>query len=488
MKLQMSNLFKRIIMAITYSTVGALTVLIIGAVVYLDNQADLQPWHLAKLDQEFTVNSGVDNFKDYLALEERLFQQLDNLVYTKIPDDQRSVINRYNRGSLSDPSQWPKNWNRSFELPSESPSASVLLLHGMSDSPYSLRHIGERLNDAGAYVLGLRLPGHGTAPSGLTRISWQDMTAAVQLAMRHLAQQNPEQPIYIIGYSNGAALAVNYTLETLQDNTLPRVKRVAILSPEIGLTPVAILAKWQARLGRLLGLEKLAWNSVLPEYDPYKFNSFAVNAGNVAYQITSEIQQKLTTLSDQGKLKDLPPILAFTSVVDATVSTPALISGLFARLPVSGHELVLFDINHKSDITPLMKWNPVKIIQTLQANPDYSFTLSLVTNRGEQPQAVNVHTRHPGNTQINHSTLELQWPKDIFSLSHVALPFPQNDPLYGGHPESNSSILQLGNIALRGERGVLSISGTDIMRLRWNPFYPYIEKRVFNFLDLKHLD
>lgn len=486
MKLQISSLFKRIIMAITYSTLGALTALIIGAVVYLDSQADLHVWHLAKLDQEFTVNSDVDNFKDYLALEERLFQQLDSLVYAKIPDDQRSVINRYNRGSLSDPSQWSKNWNRSFELPSKSPNASVLLLHGMSDSPYSLRHIGERLNDAGAYVLGLRLPGHGAAPSGLTRISWHDMSAAVQLAMCHLAQQNPEQPIYIIGYSNGAALAVNYTLETLQDKTLPRVERVAILSPEIGLTPVAALAKWQARLGRLLGLEKLAWNSVLPEYDPYKFNSFAVNAGNVAYQITSQIQQKLTSLNNEGKLKNLPPILAFTSAVDATVSTPDLVSGLFARLPTGGHELVLFDINHQADIKPLMKWNPAVIVKTLQENPDYSFTLSLVTNRDGQNQTVNVHTRHPGNTQITDSILELQWPKDIFSLSHVALPFPENDPLYGNHPEDkNPEGLHLGDIALRGERGVLSISGTDMMRLRWNPFYPYIESRVFNFLDLE---
>ena len=485
MKFRMTHLFRRVIMAISYSTIGALIVLIIGFVVYLDNQADLHAWHLAKLDQEFTVDSGVDSFKDYQALEERLFQQLDTLVYTKIPDDQRNATNRYTRGSLSDPSQWPQNWNHSFILPAKSPNASVLLLHGMSDSPYSLRHIGQRLNNAGAYVLGLRLPGHGTAPSGLTRISWQDMAAAVRLAIHHLAQQNAKQPIYIIGYSNGAALAVHYTLETLQDNTLPRVKRVVILSPEIGLTPVAALAKWQARLGRLLGLEKLAWTDILPEYDPYKYNSFAVNAGNVAYQLTSEIQEQLTTLSGQGKLGNLPPILAFTSVVDATVSTPDLISGLFARLPVGGHELVLFDINHEANIKPLMKWNPKKIVQALEASPDHSFTLSDVTNENEQDQIVYVHTHPPGKKQSTDSTIALKWPKNIFSLAHVALPFPENDPLYGGHPKGKNPGIQLGNIALRGERGVLWVSGTDMLRLRWNPFFPYIETRVFNFLGLE---
>ena len=487
MEFRLPRLFRRVIRAISFSAVGAVLVLIIGFVVYLNNQADLHVWHLAKLDQEFTVDSGVDNFKDYLALEERLFQQLDTLVYEKIPADQRNDINRYNRGSLSDPTHRSPNWNHSFVLPPESPGASVLLLHGMSDSPYSLRHIGERLNAAGTYVLGLRLPGHGTAPSGLTEISWQDMAAAVELAMRHLAQQNGSQPIYIIGYSNGAALAVHYALKTLQDKTLPRVERVVVLSPEIGLTPVAALAKWQARLGRLLGLEKLAWNSILPEYDPYKYNSFAVNAGNVAYQMTSQIQEKLTTLSDEGKLENLPPILAFTSVVDATVSTPALVSGLFAYLPSGGHELVLFDINHKADIRPLMKWDPAKIVQALQADPDQTFTLSVVTNKNEQNQAVNVHTRHPGEDRPTVSMLKLQWPKDLFSLAHVALPFPENDPLYGGRPEGKKTGFQLGSIALRGERGVLWVSGSDMMRLRWNPFYPYVETRVFNFFGLESL-
>ncbi len=485
MKFRLSRLFRRVILAISYSTIGALAVLIIVFVVYLNNQADLHVWHLAKLDQEFTVDSGVDNFKDYLALEKRLFQQLDTLVYARIPADQHNDINRYNRGSLSDPKRWSPNWNHSFVLPAESPGASVLLLHGMSDSPYSLRHIGERLNAAGAYVLGLRLPGHGTAPSGLIEISWQDMDAAVDLAMRHLAQHNSNKPIYIIGYSNGAALAVHYALKTLQDKTLPPVERVVVLSPQIGLTPVAALAKWQARLGHFLGLEKLAWNAILPEYDPYKYNSFAVNAGDVAYQLTNEIQKKLTILSDEDKLEELPPILAFTSVVDATVSTPALVQGLFARLPSDGDELVLFDINHRAEIRPLMKWDPTKIVQALQAAPDHTFTLSVVTNKNEQNHAVNVHTRQPGEDKPTLSMLKLQWPKGIYSLSHVALPFPENDPLYGGRPEGKNPGLRLGSIALRGERGVLRISGSDMMRLRWNPFYPYIETRVFNFLGLE---
>lgn len=482
MNFQLSDLLIRIIKAILYSAFGATIVLVTGFVFYLNKQTDLQVWHHAELDEEFTVDSELTDFTEYRVLEERLFQQLDDLVYKKVPVNQHSEISRYQHGSLSDPTQKHKNWNRSFVLSAKSPTASVLLLHGMSDSPYSLRHIGQQLNKAGVEVLGLRLPGHGTAPSGLTNITWQDMAASVQLAVQHLAKKNADAPIYIMGYSNGAALAVHYALKTLEQNHLPKVQRVVILSPAIGVTSVAAFAIWQARLGRILGLQKLAWNAILPEYDPYKYNSFAVNAGNVVYELTNEIQKKISILGNNNQLNALPPILAFSSVVDATVVTSALVHGLFERLPIGGHELVLFDINHQSYIKSLMKWDPTNMIHILQADKNKHFTLTMVSNKDKQ--AVHLYTLIPQNDQPIHSVLGLQWPHNLYSLAHVSLPFSENDPIYGYHPDADHSVLQLGNIALRGEKGVLQISGTEMMRLRWNPFYPYIESKVFDFFNL----
>jgi alpha-beta hydrolase superfamily lysophospholipase len=484
---QLISLVSHTLKALSYSTVGALVVLIIVFVVYMNGRADLHVWHLVELDEEFTADSDVQTFTEYLALEERLFKQLDERVYAKIADDQHQEINRYNRGSLSDPERWSPNWNRSFTLTAESPKAAVLLLHGMSDSPYSLRHLGERLHTAGANVLGLRMPGHGTAPSGLVDLNWQDMAAAVRLAMRHLAQQNDGLPIYVIGYSTGAALAVNYALAALADESLPPIERIVLLSPAIGVTSVAFLAVWQARLGHLLGLEKLAWNAILPEYDPFKYGSFAVNAGNVVYQLTNEIQQQLTALGEAGKLQGVPPILAFSSIVDATVSTPALVSNLFQQLPAGERELVLFGINRATEIEPIMKWDPAAVTQALQANPHPAFTLSLMINENPQSKKVIVRSQAPGQQGPSDSDIGLSWPEDIYSLAHVALPFPPHDSLYGGQPEGNSPGIHLGDLALRGERGVLQVPADEMLRLRWNPFYPYVESRVLEFLGLEVL-
>lgn len=484
----LTRMARRIVVAIAYGASGATLALLVAGIVYLDSQPELDVWHLAKLDAEFTETSAVDSFAGYLALEERLFAQLNEQVYARIATDQRRLINRYNRGSLSDPERWSPNWNRSFVQRAEQPRAGVLLLHGMSDSPYSLRGIGQTLNAAGATVVGLRLPGHGTAPSGLVEISWQDMAAAVRLAMRQLAAELGEgdaaRPLYIVGYSTGAALAVNYALATLDDAALPKVDKLVLLSPAIGVSSAAVLAVWQARLGHLLGLEKLAWNAIVAEYDPFKYSSFAVNAGDVVYRLTRHIQSRLEALSGTGKLAGFPPVLAFSSVVDATVSAPALVSGLFERLPAGGHELLLFDINRVAAIEPILKVDPIAAVLALRDQPGRRFTLSVVGNENDSSRRVVVRSARPGEAASSETALGLAWPDEVYSLAHVALPFAPDDPVYGGRPLGKSPGVHLGDLALRGERGVLQIPASDMLRLRWNPFYPYLESRILAFVGL----
>ena len=59
-----------------------------------------------------------------------------------------------------------------------------------------------------------------------------------------------------------------------------------------------------------------------------------------------------------------------------------------------------------------------------------------------------------------------------------------NDPLYGKLMPDDSTMIHLGNMDLRGERGVLQIPADDMLRLRWNPFYPYMERRILEFVRL----
>jgi len=67
----------------------------------------------------------------------------------------------------------------------------------------------------------------------------------------------------------------------------------------------------------------------------------------------------------------------------------------------------------------------------------------------------------------------------MYSLSHVAVPFPLSDSLYGREPdEKNRYGISLGTISLRGETGTLSVGLETLMRVTSNPFFPWMLARV----------
>jgi alpha-beta hydrolase superfamily lysophospholipase len=292
-------------------------------------------------------------------------------------------------------------------------------------------------------------------------------------------------PLQVVGYSNGAALALNATLSALEDDTLPLPDRLVLLSPEIQVTALAKFAVWQARLGHWLGVEKLAWNDILVEYDPFKYGSFAVNAGDLSYRITAEVQAQLDRLGHGDALERMPPTLAFSSVVDATVYTPALVTNLFNPLPPGDHELVLFDINRQADLDGLLTSDPQIMLDAIGLISDHEYALAVISNVSagrSEVAAFELSEEGLANTGI---PLRLAWPEDVFSLSHVALPFAVTDSLYGAAPNPPSPGVQIGRGVLRGERGVLYISEAAMLRQRWNPFYPYLEARTLAFLGLE---
>ena len=469
---------------IGFMLLGAGLAFLAGGIWLLQSRPDLDLWHTVDLDEEFTEHSDVTTFAEYLQLERRLFDQLEQKVYDRVDPESRRLSLRYRRGGIADPQLWSHDWNRTFELRADEPRAGVLLLHGMSDSPYSLRAIGESLHRHGATVVGLRLPGHGTAPTGLRSITAEDLVAAAEIGVRQVTERANGRPVYIVGYSMGGALAVTYVLNSLEDETLPKIAGIVLVSPAIGITGAAQFAVWQARVGYVLGLPKLEWNSIALEYDPFKYGSFAVNAGDVMYRLTQGINSRFERAREANTLKHLPPILAFQSIVDATVSTPALIDGLMVNLPARGDELVVFDIDRGERVEPLLAKNPSDDIQTAMGEGNLPFSISVVTNRDTGTDDVDVIHQPEESTEITTRPLNRSWPPGVVSLTHVALPFPPNDPLYGEARRNDTDPIYLGNLSIRDERGLLLIPPADRLRMRWNPFFDYLERRVLEFMRL----
>ena len=445
----------------------------------------LEPWHTTRLEAEFTTKrlDEIKTFEDYLRLEEELFEELDREIYAEIGTGPAYGLIRYSAGSRSDPSRWERNWNRSFELPMVNARGAVLLLHGMSDSPYSLRALGQALYEQGYWVLGLRLPGHGTIPSGMTTLRWQDMAAAVRLAADHLVDKVGEGSLHIVGYSTGAPLALNLTLGALDGDGSPKPKSLVLISPAMGVTPAAAFAIWQSRLSLVPGLEKAAWTGTEPEFDPFKYNSFTTNAGDQVFRLARRVTEKIADRAAAGPIDDFPPILAFQSAVDATVSVDAVIDNLMRRLALGSHELVLYDINREDIAGSVLVSDPGPLANRLLTDDSLPFALTLLTNENPESDQIAIRHNSPRSNEVSTELMEAAWPRGVISLAHVALPFPPDDPLYGVGPPPHEDRIFLGEMAVKGERGLLRFPASWLMRLRHNPFYDYQEGRIFDWLS-----
>jgi alpha-beta hydrolase superfamily lysophospholipase len=446
---------------------------------------DRGPWLDAHLDEEFSARSAdsIRTLDDYRALEDRLFAQLDAKVYAvAAPDPERALL-RYSPGGAADPRQWQPDWNRTFELAPVQPRGGVLLLHGMSDSPYSLRAVGQALHREGYHVVGLRLPGHGTTPSGLRHVRWQDMAAAVRLAMDHLARALGERPIHVIGYSTGATLALDYSLDALDGRVSPEPASLVLLSPAIGIHSAAALAGWKRRASAAPGLGNLRWLVVEPEFDPYKYNSFATAAGEQVHRLTRLVAQRIANRARADALAGFPPTLVFKSNADATVTNQAVVDRLLIPLSTDRHELVLFDVNRMAAKAAFRVLDRSVLDTRVIGDAQLPFTVTVVTNENVDSHAVEARQQRPrSGTFDDVEPLGLSWPPTVMSLSHVAVPIPPDDPLYGERPPDDEQALFLGQIAFQGERGYFSISSDWLLRLRHNPFYAYVEKRTLAWL------
>jgi len=441
----------------------------------------LELWHTHVPHELTAAEIGNSNWTQYLAAEQDTFDEVRAEVTDKLEPEVRNAANRYFAGSPIYPGNFAHDWNRSFALdPVGPPRGAVVLLHGLTDTPYSVRRIAQRYAEDGYVAVAIRLPGHGTVPAGLTHIEWEQWVAATRLAVREARQRvGPSVPLHIIGYSNGGALAMKYALDAMADKTLDRPDRIVLISPMIGITSMARFAGVVGWPAVFPAFAKAAWLGIVPEFNPFKYNSFPVNAARQSSLMARALQQRIAVYAREGRMAELPPVLTFQSVVDFTVSTRAIVDALYANLPANGSELVLFDLNRSARFGALFRASADSVLSRLLPNPPRTFRTTIITNAGPGSEEVIERVTEAGATTEQTRALNLIYPSDVFSLSHIALPFAMDDALYGMQPSSDEDFgVNLGAMATRGERGALVISLDALNRMSANPFFPYMLGRI----------
>jgi alpha-beta hydrolase superfamily lysophospholipase len=460
-----------------------LVLLTLFAVRIYDSQRGLplEPWHTFVPQEMSVAKLDAADWTQYLAHEAAIFEELRREVTQKLPEHDRVPFNRYFEGSPIYPGRFKQDFNRSFVLaPEGKPVGAVVLLHGLTDSPYSQRHIARFYRDRGFVAVVPRLPAHGTVPAALTDVEWDIWVAATRLAVREARRlAGPSAPLHLVGFSNGGALALIHALDALGDPKIGRPDRLVLISPMVGITSFARFAGLAALPAYLPAFAKAAWLGVVPEFNPFKYNSFPVNGATQTHQLTRVLQERIARYGREGKLKEMPPVLTFQSVMDFTVSTRAILSALYAHLPANGSELVLFDVNRSVKFGPLLRSSANTAIARILPGGAQSYRTVIITNRDDMHGEVVERAIAAGGTDETTRPLSLRYPDGLYSLSHVAIPFPASDGLYGMTPDPAEDFgLSLGTLAPRGERNVLIASLDALLRASSNPFFPYVLERI----------
>lgn len=318
-------------------------------------------------------------------------------------------------------------------------SKGILMLHGLSDSPFLLRELAQSLAQQYpcALIRGMLTPGHGTVPGDLLRSTRMDWQRAADYGIESFATVVDE--LYIVGYSNGGLLALNY---------LDRHREGELIAGLVLLSPALLTADPRAYLSPYLRYV-IKWISKNADVDAAKYESFPMQAAAEFYLQTRAINSSAFQPLDT-------PMMMVVSSDDTTVSAQAAAA--------------FFCDKNSSDRSQLL-WYQSEFSKN---DPGVSC---------------------PGLQMVSGADL----PERFVSHSHVSVPISMTNTHYGWNasysnclnysdaPERMLACQTNHDMTVYGENSILDESGNYqgklVRRSTFNPLYGQMLEAIECFMD-----
>jgi esterase/lipase len=319
----------------------------------------------------------------------------------------------------------PQNENGKFKK-------GILLIHGLLDSPYIIKHVALYLQSKGFLVRSILLPGHGTVPADLTKVTYHEWIKAAEYGIQRL--QHHAEKVYTGGFSTGGALSIHLALRN------PGIKGLILFSPALGI---------KTKMAWLAGVANFFtdWLAIRDDMDYARYESFPSNAADQIYQLTCDIDELILK---EGK----------------NINTPVFIALSADDITVDAEKTLYFFKNFVS--------------------AENSMLILYTTKIKEHP--VNKHSR----IVIENSFL----PEErILNFSHISILIPPDDPHYGKNGDYKWCLHYQRNKEKRiacmndseiwqGEITKEDLANHTLRRLTYNPLYNQMIKRLDCFLEM----
>jgi carboxylesterase len=214
---------------------------------------------------------------------------------------------------------------------------AVLFLHGYTSTPRDLRGVAEALNRIGYTVKGILFPGHGTKPTDLDSVKWQDWYSAALDGYLELLKNH--SVVHIVGFSMGASIALHLAANN-------KIGKLVLISPlfKIAYIPWHIFPEewWVKSIGRFLRhlKKKYSGNCNDPEARGrhIAYYHYSLSSINQTLLLVKEIRKELFSIKNE--------LLVIHSKRDKTTSSSSS-RRIFERLPSIKKRFVwLYKSNH----------------------------------------------------------------------------------------------------------------------------------------------
>lgn len=370
---------------------------------------------------DYPISDSQLPFSDYIAKSRAIIESRRSDLQSATPAEADKIINA----------------NSPFELYPANPIVSgsklkygALLIHGLFDSPFSMRDIGTSLQAQGILSRAILLPGHGTKPQDLLQISYHDWIQATRYGVESLRKE--VEQVFLVGYSTGATLSVYHALQDSQ------IAGIILLSPAIKIkAPIDIMVAWHNLLK--LMTKNNEWLQIDEEVDYAKYKSIPFNPVKQLAKLTDTINE----LQQHHSL--LAPIYMVASREDETISS---------------HAAIDFFTSFHSDDSKLL----------LYTSHDHRYPDARIVTR----------LTHYPDLHISH-------------FSHVSIPFSPTNPHYGqegdyiraSHPQSGSVVYGAYNDI--EEKFLNLLASMHIIKYRraeltYNPDFEYMTNEIISFI------
>ncbi len=326
---------------------------------------------------------------------------------------------------LPDPKKFPKTSKGRY-------AKGILLIHGLSDSPYHLKAIGEHLRNRGFLVRAILLPGHGTVPGDLIDVKYEEWIKATEYGVR--STRPLVDKLYVAGFSAGGTLGVHYAL------THDDIEGLLLFSPALAI---------KSRLAWLsvpLRYVK-TWLTVEDDLDFAKYESFAVNGAAQIYTLTKELDRML---GNKGEQLTIPVFIAL-SLEDFTIDSTYTLNFFDNQVSNPQSRLLVF----ASDThTALVNKPRYVVVDSTFVDPDG---------------------------------------RVVLDFAHTSITIPPGDPHYGangdyrnclhyGHDSKQRQACLNDDANLLGERTAINLRKGIVQRLTFNPRYDLMINLMDDFL------